>query len=62
MPNVSMDIPADLLITLREQPAELSEEGRLVVAVYYLEEKRLSLGRSARFAGMSRWDFLDVLS
>lgn len=62
MPNVSMDIPEDLLITLRMQPAELSREIRLLAAVYYLEEKRLSLGRSARFAGMKRLDFLDTLN
>ena len=62
MPNVSMDIPEDLLVTLREQPAELSQEMRLLAAVYYLEEKRLSLGQAARFAGMSRLDFLDALN
>lgn len=62
MPNVSMDIPEDLLITLGMQPAELSQEIRLLAAVYYLEEKRLSLGRAARFAGMNRLDFLDVFS
>lgn len=59
---VSMDIPDDLLIALREQPIELSQEIRLVAAIYYLEEKRLSLGQAARFAGMSRLDFLDALN
>ena len=62
MPNVSMTIPEDLLITLREQPAELSQEIRLVAAIHYLEKKRLSLGQAARFAGLSRLDFLDALS
>ena len=62
MPNVSLDIPEDLLVTLREQPAELSQEIRLVAAVYYFGEKRLSLGQAARFAGMNRLDFLDALS
>ena len=62
MPNVSLDIPEDLLVTLREQPAELSQEIRLVAAVYYFGEKRLSLGQAARFAGMNRLDFLDALN
>ena len=62
MPNVSLDIPEDLLVTLREQPADLSHEIRRVAAVYYFGEKRLSLGQAARFAGMNRLDFLDALN
>jgi len=62
MPNVSLDIPEDLLVTLREQPAEPSQEIRLVAAIHYFGEKRLSLGQAARFAGLNRLDFLDALS
>jgi predicted HTH domain antitoxin len=62
MPHVSFEIPDDLLLTLREQPAELSQEMRLVTAIHYLREKRLSLGQAARFAGVNRLDFLDVLA
>ncbi len=62
MPNVSLDIPEDLLVTLREQPAELSQEIRLVAAIHYFGEKPLSLGQAARFAGLNRLDFLDALS
>ncbi len=62
MPRVSLDIPDDLLVTLGEQPAELAKEMRLVAAIHYLREKRLSLGQSARLAGLSRLDFMDVLA
>lgn len=62
MPHVSMDIPDDLLLTLREQPGEFAQEVRLVAAIHYLREKRLSLGQAARLAGMNRLDFLDVLA
>ena len=62
MPHVSFEIPDDLLLTLREQPAELSQEMRLVTAIHFLREKRLSLGQAARFAGINRLDFLDVLA
>jgi predicted HTH domain antitoxin len=62
MPYVSFDIPDDLLITLREQPGEFSQEVRLVAAIHYLREKRLSLGQAARLAGMNRLDFLDALA
>jgi predicted HTH domain antitoxin len=62
MPQVSLEIPDDLLLALREQPAELSQEMRLVTAIHFLREKRLSLGQAARFAGVNRLDFLDLLA
>ena len=62
MPHVSFKTPDDLLLTLREQPAELSQEMRLVTAIHFLREKRLSLGQAALFAGINRLDFLDVLA
>jgi len=62
MPHVSFEIPDDLLLTLREQPAELSQEMRLVTAIHFLREKRLSLGQAARFAGVNRLEFLDILA
>lgn len=62
MPHVSFDIPDDLLLALREQPGEFAQEIRLVAAIHYLREKRLSLGQAARLAGMNRLDFLDALA
>ena len=62
MPHVSLDIPDDLLLTLREQPGEFAQEMRLVAAIHYLREKRLSLGQAARLARMNRLDFLDLLA
>jgi predicted HTH domain antitoxin len=62
MPHVSIDIPDDLLLALREQPEEFTQEVRLVAAIHYLREKRLSLGQTARLAGMNRLDFLDTLA
>jgi len=62
MPRVSLDIPDDLLLALREQPGEFVQEMRLVTAIHYLREKRLSLGQAARLAGMNPLDFLDTLS
>jgi predicted HTH domain antitoxin len=62
MSHIILDIPNDLLLALREQPAEVAQVVRLATAIYYLREKRLSLGQAARLAGMTRLDFLDVLA
>ena len=48
MPQVLLDLPDDLLLTLREQPEEILHEIRLIAAIYYLQAKRLSLGQAAR--------------
>ncbi len=62
MPQVLLDLPDDLLLALREQPEEVLHEVRLIAAIHYLKEKRLSLGQAARLAGVSRLDFLDLLA
>ena len=62
MSQVVIDVPDDLLLALREQPGEFAQAARLAAALYYLREKRLSLGQAARLAGLTRLDFLDVLA
>jgi predicted HTH domain antitoxin len=62
MSTVMIEVPDDLLIVLREQPKEFAREARLVTALHYLREKRLSLGQAARLAGMNRLDFMDALT
>lgn len=62
MPHVSINIPDDLLLALREHPGEFAQEMRLVAAIHYLREKCLSLGQAAKLVGMNRLDFLDVLA
>jgi predicted HTH domain antitoxin len=62
MPQVLLDLPDDLLLTLREQPEEILHEMRLIAAIHYLQAKRLSLGQAARLVGVSRLDFLDLLA
>lgn len=62
MSHVSLEIPDDLLVALREQPAEIAAEMRWLAAIHFLRLKRLSLGQAARLAGMNRIDFIDALA
>ncbi len=62
MPQVLLDLPDDLLLTLHQQPEEILHEMRFIAAIHYLQAKRLSLGQAARLAGVSRLDFLDLLT
>ena len=52
----------DLLLSLKESPAEFEAEARLLLAVKLYELGRVSTGRAAELAGMSRVEFMFALS
>ncbi len=52
----------NLLLSLKESPEEFEVEARLLLAVKLYELGRVSTGRAAKLAGMSRVEFLFALS
>jgi predicted HTH domain antitoxin len=52
----------DLLLSLKESPAEFESEARLLLAVKLYELGRLSTGTAARLAGLSRVEFIFSLN
>ena len=52
----------DLLLSLKESPAEFEAEARLLLAVKLYELGRVSTGRAAELAGMGRVEFMFALS
>lgn len=61
MKTVAIDIPDEIFISLKETPAELAHDIRLAAAVRFYELGKLSSGRAAELAGLSRVNFLHVL-
>ena len=55
-------MPVDILASLKIGAGGLESEMRRSLAVRYYKNKRLSLGKSARLAGMNRLDFMDYLA
>lgn len=51
----------DLLLSLKESPEEFEAEARLLLAVKLYELDRISTGRAAELAGMSRVEFMFTL-
>ncbi len=51
----------DLLLSLKKSPAEFEAEARLLLAVKLYELGRVSTGRAAELAGMSRVAFIFAL-
>jgi len=61
MSTVQIQIPEEVLISLKETSETLSQELVILAAVKLFELGRLSSGRAAQLAGMSRVAFLTCL-
>ncbi len=62
MTRVQVEFDSDVFSTLRRSPEEVAREMRLAAAVIWYAQGRVSQGRAAELAGLSRADFLDALS
>jgi predicted HTH domain antitoxin len=61
MPVIQIEIPEETLISLKQDPESFSKDMRLLAAVKLLELGKLSSGRAAQLAGLSRAEFLLLL-
>lgn len=62
MEKIVLEIPDEVLISLKETSEEFSREIRLLAAVKLYQMARLSSGRAAQLAGIPRVSFLQLLS
>ncbi len=62
MQNVSLEIPVAALAALGASPDEFVNEMRVAAAVKWYELGKLSQGKAAEVAGLSRTAFIDALS
>ena len=56
--TVAIDIPREILHAARISPAEVKRE----LAVLLFEQGRLSFGKARELAGMSHWQFQQLLA
>lgn len=61
MHSLTIPYSEDLLLSLKESPEEFEAEARLLLAVKLYELGRVSTGRAAELAGISRVEFFFVL-
>jgi predicted HTH domain antitoxin len=61
MATIQIQIPEEILISLKETPESISHELAMLAAVKLFEMGKLSSGRAAQLANMSRVGFLIAL-
>lgn len=62
MPKIELECPEEVLRSLKEDPAAFANDLRWHAAIKFYELGRLSSGRAAELAGVSRVTFLRRLS
>jgi predicted HTH domain antitoxin len=58
---VTFEVSPDLLAALKVGTNDLGRNIRLMAAIAYFQEKKLSLGKASQLAGMNRLSFMDTL-
>lgn len=60
--RVTIELPDDAFSALHTSPEEFARELRLAAAIKWYETERISQGKAAELAGVSRATFIDALS
>jgi len=58
---LSIDVPEDLLQAVKLPPGEVPNRLKRELAIRLYAKGLLSLGKARQLAGMTRWDFHDLL-
>jgi predicted HTH domain antitoxin len=57
----TIELPTDVLTKFAQTPEAFAKELRLAAAIEWYREGRISQGRAAELAGLSRWEFVEAL-
>ena len=59
---ITIDFPSDILLTLNKNENELKQDIKLALAIRLYRLQKLTIGKAAQIAGLSRLDIETMLS
>ena len=59
--NISFSVKSDILLALKENTEEFTQNLRFLSALMLYRKNKLSLGKAAELAGYTKLDFIDKL-
>lgn len=59
---MTFEVSQDVLASLKMGIHDLNKQIRLIAAITYFQEKRLSLGKAAELAGINPLSFMDIVA
>ena len=60
--EINIDLPSDLLVTLNESELELKRRIKVALALQLYLQQKVTIGKAAQIAEMSRYEFETFLS
>ncbi len=60
--TISIDFPSDMFLALNETENEIKQRIKISLAIRFYELQKLTIGKAAQVAGLSRLQFETLLS
>ncbi len=60
--SINVDLPSDILLTINETEKELRYRIKFALAVQLYSQQKVTIGKAAQIAGISRLEFENKLS
>ena len=60
--SITIDLPADIYLALNETESELEQQIKLSLAIRLYNQQKVTIGKAAQIAGLSKLKFETVLS
>jgi predicted HTH domain antitoxin len=60
--TITIDFPSDLLLALNENEIELKKNIKISLAIRLYQLQKLTIGKAAQLAGLSRLEFDNLLA
>ena len=60
--TINIELPADILLTLNESEKELKQRIKISLAIQLYTQQKVTIGKAAQIAALSRFDFETLLS